>query len=75
MNMQIHINIPTGHYIGQVRLVGHKKWETVTEQRDNPESAMAEAVLSMSPRHIRARVLFVDAGGYYEPNIVMECKR
>lgn len=73
--MKVHVLISRGHYIGQVRLFGHQKWETVTGERDNAENAMAQAVMSMTPNHKRARVLFIDGSGYYEPTIVMECSR
>jgi hypothetical protein len=34
---------------------------------------MSHAVLAMTPEHKRARVLFI--ADWYEPTIVMECKR
>lgn len=71
----VHIHAPKGHYIGQMRLYGHRKWETVTAQRTRAELAMADAVVQMTERHKRARVLFIVDSGYYEPNIVMECHR
>lgn len=71
----VHIHAPKGHYIGQIRLYGHRKWETVTEERDSATNAMAQAVMSMTERHKRARVLFIVDSGYYEPSIVMECHR
>lgn len=71
----IHIHAPKGHYIGQIRWYGHRKWETVTDKRDTAENAMAQAVLSMTDQHKRARVLFVDESGWYEPNVVMEATR
>lgn len=75
MSELIHILRSRGHYIGQIRMYGHQKWETVTDKRDTAENAMAQAVLSMTEDHKRARVLFIDDSGWYEPNIVMECKR
>lgn len=71
----VHIYAPRGHYIGQVRLFGHQKWETVTGRCKTAKNAMAKAVLSMTPNHKRARVLFIVDNGYYEPSIVMECNR
>jgi len=70
---RIHIHAPKGHYIGQVRLRGHQKWQTVTIECQNPEQAMSCAVLFMTSNHKRARVLFVV--DWYEPNVVMECSR
>lgn len=73
MSELIHIHAPKGHYIGQVRLYGHRKWQTVTGHCTRAELAMADAVMHMSERHKRARVLFI--ADWYEPNVVMECKR
>lgn len=70
---RVHIHAPKGHYIGQLRLYGHRKWQTVTERWSNAEMAMSEAVLQMTQRHKRARVLFI--ADWYEPVIVMECNR
>ena len=73
MSTLVHIHAPKGHYIGQVRLYGHRKWETVTEKLSDAEVAMSLAVLAMKQSHKRARVLFI--ADWYEPNVVMECKR
>lgn len=73
MSTLVHIYAPKGHYIGQVRLYGHRKWQTVTEEWSNAEIAMSHAVLAMTPEHKRARVLFIS--DWYEPTIVMECNR
>jgi hypothetical protein len=69
----VHIHAPKGHYIGQVRLYGHRKWQTVTDKCAGAEPAMAGAVMHMSNKHKRARVLFL--ADWYEPTVVMECKR
>lgn len=73
MSTLVHIHTPKGHYIGQVRLYGHRKWETVTEELSDAEVAMSLAVLAMKQSHKRSRVLFI--AEWYEPTIVMECKR
>ena len=73
MSTLVHIHAPNGHYIGQVRLYGHRKWETVTEKLSDAEVAMSLAVLAMKQSHKRSRVLFIV--DWYEPTIVMECKR
>lgn len=70
---RVHIHAPKGHYIGQVRLYGHRKWQQVGNGHDSAEAAMAAAVLRMTPEHHRARVLFLTE--WYEPTIVMECHR
>ena len=73
MSTLVHIHAPKGHYIGQVRLYGCRKWQTVTGRCTRAELAMADAVKQMSEMHKRARVLFI--ADWYEPNVVMECKR
>ncbi len=71
----VHINIPRGHYIGQVRSFGAKRWRDVTGKCKTEKAAMVRAVLAMSKNDKRARVLFIDSSGWYEPNIVMEANR
>lgn len=75
MTTYVHVNIPRGHYIGQTRGYGRRRWITVTRRHKNPEKAMAAAVVKMRPDDYRARAIFVDNSGWYEPNIVMECRR
>ena len=70
----IHINFVRGHYIGQLRKHGHRKWETCTGKCKSPEAAMSKAVKNMRG-YKRARVLFIDATMWYGPSIVMECSR
>lgn len=72
--MKLHINIPRGHYIGQVRKMGVQRWDTVTGRCSSAESAMSRAALKMQSQY-RARVLFIDASGWYAPNLIMEAKR
>lgn len=67
----VHINRPRGYYIGQVRRVGYQKWETVTKPRRSARHALAAAVLKGKNRK-RARVLFIDNSGWYDPHVVME---
>lgn len=71
----VHIHAPAGKYIGQVRLYGHRKWDTVTMGCKSAAQAMSSAVMFMTANHHRARVLFVTDDGWYEPTIAMECKR
>ena len=71
----VHIHYATGHYIGQTRQAGHRRWTRATGKCKTPEVAMSIAVRKMQPNDKRARVLFIDDSGWYEPNIVMECKR
>lgn len=72
--MGSHILIPRGHYIGQVRRCGGKRWTTVTGKCRTGESALSKAALKMRDMH-RARVLFIDSSGWYEPNIILEANR
>jgi hypothetical protein len=46
----------------------------VWQQMDEEKAAMSRAVLKMRNMH-RARVLFIDTSGWYEPSFVMECAR
>jgi len=71
----VHVHRPSGHYIGQTRGWGRKRWTTVTGRCTSPEAAMARAVLKMRANDKGARVLFVDNSGWYEPNLCMECTR
>lgn len=70
----LHICWTRGYYIGQVRMPGCRKWHDVTGRCKTPESALSRAALKMRGMK-RARVLFVDSSGWYEPNVVMEAKR
>lgn len=70
----VHIHAPRGHYIGQVRRMGHRRWETVTGRCRSGESALSRAALRMKDRH-RARVLFICDSGWYEPTWIMEATR
>lgn len=72
--MSIHICYSRGYYIGQVRGYGCKLWRTVTGRCKTPEGAMKRAAQQMN-NNKRARVLFVDNSGWYEPTISMECNR
>lgn len=69
---RIHIHSPPGEFIGQIRLRGHRLWETV-DTRDSAESAMIRAVEAMSREHHRARVLW--CSDYYDPVVVMKLSR
>lgn len=70
----LHICWSSGYFIGQVRPEGMKSWRDVTGRCKTAEAALALAV-SRTHNPKRARVLFVDSSGWYEPNIVMEAKR
>ena len=70
----VYIHAPRGYYIGQVRPYGHRLFTTVTGKCKSAETAMAGAARKMRNQH-RARVLFVDREGWYDPVVIMECKR
>jgi hypothetical protein len=71
----IHISIARGHYIGQVRKEGHRRWQSVTtRRRATPEAALKDVARNMDGMK-RGRVLFIDDSGWYEPNLVMEVNR
>lgn len=71
----VHINIPRGHYIGQVRRRGARRWRTVTGKCRSETAAMAKAAIAMGRDDKRARVLFIDNSGWYEPHVCMEAAR
>ncbi len=71
----VHISIPRGHYLGQVRRRGARRWRTVTGKCRSETAAMAKAALSMGRDDKRARVLFIDNSGWYEPHVCMEASR
>jgi Ni2+-binding GTPase involved in maturation of urease and hydrogenase len=75
MNFHIHINIARGHYIGQTRKTGYRRWKTVTGKCKTDIAAMSKAVAKMTQHDKRARVVFIDSSGWYEPRIVMEAVR
>lgn len=75
MSTPVHIHAPKGHYIGQVKKLWAKRWRTVTLDLLDAKTAMAIAVLRMEKEDSRARVLFIDDEGWYEPHVVMECNK
>jgi hypothetical protein len=71
----VHISYARGHYIGQIRPRGCRRWLTVTGRCAKPERAMAKAALRMTGKIKRARVLLIDSSGWYEPRLVMQASR
>jgi len=71
----IHVCVPRGYFVGQVRGIGCRKWRTVTGRCRDPRRALARAVCKMARDDKRARVLFIDRSGWYEPNLVMRASR
>lgn len=70
----LHICRSRGYYVGQVREAGYRRWKNATGKCRTAEAAMSRAALKMHDMK-RARVLFVDSSGWYEPNVVMEARR
>ena len=68
-----HIYAPKGYYIGQIRLYGHRRWQTVTGKCTRETTAMVGAVRAMTTAYKRARVLF--CADWHEPVVVMACAR
>lgn len=71
--MSLHIHIPEGQYIAQIRGRGCRKWETVGIPCLSAKQAMCEAIRAMEERHKRARVLF-DVP-WHGPTVVMEAQK
>jgi len=72
---RLHILIPKGSYLGQVRGIGCRRWRTVTGNCRSAQSALSRAVSAMGKRDKRARALFIDSSPYYEPHVAMEAHR
>lgn len=72
----MHILWSKGHYLGQLRKIGHRRWQTVTRKCKTKEAAIARAATKAEGREWkRLRVLFIDDNPYYEPTICFEGKR
>lgn len=69
---RLHVCIPRGYYIGQLRLVGCRRWRTVTGRCKSYQSALSAAARKMRYEDKRARVLFIDTSGWYEPTLIIE---
>jgi hypothetical protein len=69
-----HVLRPRGKYAAQVRGRGCRKWRHVAYCK-TAERAMSRAAIAMKPDDHRARVLFIDNSGWYEPNLMMEAVR
>ena len=66
----IHINRPSGEYIGQVKRIGARTWRTVIKTKNSAKHAMAGAVKRMADGDKRVRVIF--CAEWYDPVVVME---
>lgn len=72
----IHILWSRGHYLGQTRAYGYRRWSTVTSKCKTKEAAIAGAAKrALGKDWHRLRVLFIDNNPYFEPNVVFEGKR
>lgn len=76
---RLHITYgPPQVYLGQVCMVGGRRWRTVTGPCRTPEAALARAVQKMERGDKRARALSVarrDVVDYYGPMVAMEATR
>ena len=71
--MSLHICYSRGHYIGQLRQHGYRRWKTVTGKCKSTEGAIsAAAMVAKRGEWKRLRVLFIDSSGWYEPNHIFE---
>lgn len=71
--MDVHILYARGKYIGQLRKIGCRRWETVTRMCKTKEAAVSRAAAKAKGRRWkRLRVLFVDDNPYYGPTISFE---
>ena len=73
--MTLHIHAPKGFYLGQIRRRYARKFQTVTRELTEANTALAIAVLRWDKSHSEARVIFCTHDGYYQPHVVMEAKR
>jgi hypothetical protein len=72
----LHICRAHGHYIGQVRRHGYRRWKTVTGKCESAENAISTAAqMARGNDWKRLRVLFIDSSGWYEPNLIFEGKK
>lgn len=73
---QVHILRPHGHYVGQLRRRGNRRWVTTTGRCHSCAGALRQVTageeLARAPGERRVRVLFIDGSGWYEPNVVFE---
>lgn len=71
--MSLHICYSRGHYIGQLRRHGYRRWRTATGRCKSAEAAIACAARAAKRGEWkRLRVLFIDSSGWYEPNLIFE---
>lgn len=69
----VHIHCPSGEYIGQARAKGFRKWRTLHRSKMSAEHALVGAIEKRGHSDTQFRVLF--CAEWYEPSIVMECRR
>lgn len=69
-----HLNVPTGHYVAQVRGFGCRRWVTIGRAAQLAVAADC-MVHELAGDRQRGRVLFVDGSEYYEPRVVLVAHR
>lgn len=72
---KVHIYAPASYYLAQVREIGCRNWRNLPAEYKTARTAMIGAIRVMGQNDLRARVLLIVKSGYYEPIVVMECKR
>jgi hypothetical protein len=70
----VHICRPSGYYIGQLRRVGCRNWRTVTGHHRTSTAALRRALIHAGREDKRARTLFIDRSGWYEPSLGAEAR-
>ena len=70
----VHICRPRGYYIGQLRGIGCRRWRTVTGHCRSDMGALRNAISKAGRDDKRARTLFIDRSGWYEPNLGAEAR-
>lgn len=74
MITNVHILRPRGYFIGQLRGIGCRKWRTVTGRCRSSLGALRHAISKARRDDKRARTLFIDRSGWYEPNLGAEAR-
>jgi len=72
---KLPIYAPPSYYLAQVRGYGCRNWRSLSSKYKSGQATMVAAVKAMQQGDKRARVLMIVRNWYFEPVVVMECKR